>query len=115
MLERANFQIAKQNLEDEQNSCIDYNRERVETIHESVKSAYIVGSLGRILMVLISIKVPMICKFYIYYEAMMTLLDFCLVRTNAQAQHHVTLLVCALNFVSYYFNLSTGLMTMIVV
>lgn len=43
------------------------------------RTAYIIGSIGRVVLMLASVKLPVVCKAYHAYDQLMLVLDFCMV------------------------------------
>lgn len=69
-----------------------------------MQGAYITGSIGRVVLLVASMKCPALCKGYLLYEQFMLVIDFCIMQAGVQAQNQIVLLTSTLNFIFYSFN-----------
>lgn len=72
--------------------------------HPTMKVAYLVGSAGRLCLIVTSIKFPGLCKSYLIYNQAMLVIDFCLLQMDPQEQFKLAVLVSMVNFACYNFN-----------
>ena len=67
--------------------------------------ASIVGVFGRVILLLISIKKPVICRIYFGYELVMLIFNECLVNMNRpEANDTIQMLKILLYFISFNYN-----------
>lgn len=105
MTGQANFQLAEK-LQSAQHLAqiadqIDY--ETPARFLQHAKMAYIAGSVGRVVLIGMSLKYPAICKGYLGYDQCMILIDFCMLQMlEVEVQSRLALLVTILNFICLY-------------
>lgn len=108
-IDKANYTVAAKILEigpgTTDNGGIKFNEDVAEFLFPIAKWAHIVGSIGRVVLLVISYKKPRISKIYFNYEVVMFLLDQCLVKnTPIDAMNFIMLLSSTLSFVTLYFD-----------
>lgn len=63
---------------------------------------YIIGVMGRVLLMLASLKKPQICKCYLLYEQFLTVVDFCMAYTAFEAQTLIMVFMSILDIISFH-------------
>ena len=59
-------------------SSDEINLDAAENIYKFAKWVYITGNLGRIILVILSVKQPMVCKIYLIYDQIIILSEICM-------------------------------------
>lgn len=60
--------------------------------------------MGRVLLLLVSLKLPSVCKCYLVYGLSMSLIDYSLVQTDALAQNMILQFMIVANFVCFHYS-----------
>ena len=109
-MDKANYTVSALLLEKGPGAGVTYNEDVAHTLFPIAKWAHIVGSVGRVFLLLISYKKPGISKIYFNYEVVMVLLDKCLVKDTPQdAMNFIMLLQSTIAFFALYFNFWSSL------
>ena len=83
-----------------------------EAIYPYAKNAFIILSLFRIVLLLISLKRQNVCRYYIYYELVIHIVDKCLPRgLTFEIANQKMAMFALVNFGTYYFEWWPSLLT----
>ena len=81
-----------------------------------VKWIFVIGTIGRVCLVIVSAKIPGICKIYHIYDLILLICDFSMVQqTTVQSQYRMTLLMAALGFIAFHYNFRVNMLCVFIV
>lgn len=75
---------------------------------------YTVGSVMRVLLILLSAKLPAVSKGYLLFDQAMIVIDFCLVRTEGSTQNELTMMMTIFSFCFFNTNFMVSIFAIIV-
>ena len=83
-----------------------------EAIYPYAKIAMLIFTLGRVILLLVSIKQLSVCRYYLYYELLLFIINICLPQgLSFDVTNEKMMMFAVLNFTIYYFEWWPSLIT----
>ena len=84
----------------------------IEAIHPYAKNATLLHVVGRVILMLISIKRPSVCRYYLYYELLLHIINICSpFGLSFEIENQRMLMFALVNFGTYSFDWWPNLFT----
>ena len=83
-----------------------------EIVYPYAKTAMLIFTAGRVVLMLITFKRLSVCRYYIYYELLLTIINAFLPRGwTYEVENHKMMMMAIFNFTIYYFEWWPSLIT----
>jgi len=114
ILGQSTYEQSKEFIEDHGDKY-DLNEKFTDATFTYFKWAYILLTLGRLPLILIACYKIKLCKFFIYYQMLFSLVEVCLPRDEGTVYQQLLMWVGVINFYLHYFDFWPGVFSILFV